>query len=283
MSVNRNVPTLLAVGHVTLDRYGERLLPGGCVTYASLTFAALGGRCRVVSLAGENFPHGFFPSRVETAIGKSPCTTIFRNRYEDSGRRIQTVDDVAGTLSTAALPEKWKNADVLFLAPVLGETDAAQWIAAASSRRVAVGLQGFLRRLEGNRVIGAFFDARSAWLKGVDIAFLSDDDCLGQPGLPEQLCRRLPLVVLTHQRRGCTVFASGKTFSVGIHPAEEIDPTGAGDTFAAGFLYSLCRGGDVEEAARLGAACASIIIEGQATETIGRLSREAPLRAQKVR
>ncbi len=120
-----NHPVLLCAGHVTLDRYGQRIRPGGCVTYASLAFAALGGRSRLVSRAGVDFPRDFFPAGVEAALGESPATTVFENSYDRSGRRIQTVDRVAGPLTAGSLPDQWKNPDVLFLAPVIGEIDPA--------------------------------------------------------------------------------------------------------------------------------------------------------------
>ena len=45
-------------------------------------------------------------------------------------------------------------------------------------------------------------------------------------------------------------------------PEEEVDPTGAGDTFATGFLIRLHETGDVGEAARFGAAAASLSVGG---------------------
>jgi sugar/nucleoside kinase (ribokinase family) len=68
---------------------------------------------------------------------------------------------------------------------------------------------------------------------------------------------------------------------VGIYPAREVDPTGAGDVFAAAFLTGMARGLDPVEAARLGAAAASIAVEGRATESLGRLA-DAPGRAVHV-
>jgi sugar/nucleoside kinase (ribokinase family) len=45
-------------------------------------------------------------------------------------------------------------------------------------------------------------------------------------------------------------------------PEQEVDPTGAGDTFATGFLIRLHETGDAGEAARFGAAAASLSVGG---------------------
>ncbi|MFC1654754.1 carbohydrate kinase family protein, partial [Myxococcota bacterium] len=118
-------------------------------------------------------------------------------------------------------------------------------------------------------------------LQGVDVACLSDEDLLGQGDLLQRLCSAVPIVALTHERKGCDIIENtGRTW-VGIHPAEETDPTGAGDTFAAGLLFGLAQGRSPQEAARLGAACASIIIEGVAGENFSRME-DAFARADQI-
>ena len=51
-------------------------------------------------------------------------------------------------------------------------------------------------------------------------------------------------------------------------PEDEIDPTGAGDTFATAFLIRLHETGDIEAAARFGAAAASLSVGGVAAAAI---------------
>jgi sugar/nucleoside kinase (ribokinase family) len=118
-------------------------------------------------------------------------------------------------------------------------------------------------------------------LQGVDVVCLSDEDLIGQGDLLELLCDCVPVVALTHERKGCDIIESGRKTWVGIHPAREVDPTGAGDTFAAGLLFGLAQGKSPPEAARLGAACASIIIEGPAGQGLARMA-EAFQRAKSV-
>ncbi len=56
-------------------------------------------------------------------------------------------------------------------------------------------------------------------------------------------------VVLKQGPAGCTVFSGEGTFSVPSFPVEEVDATGAGDTFDAAFLWALQQGASLETAA----------------------------------
>jgi sugar/nucleoside kinase (ribokinase family) len=73
--------------------------------------------------------------------------------------------------------------------------------------------------------------------------------------------------------RGAEVSSSGATRQIDAFPAKEVDPTGAGDAFAAGFLAHLIRGGSVNEAARWGACIASFAVEGPGTTGLPTLER----------
>ena len=264
---------------------GDRLLPGGSVTYAAGTWSRLGGTARVVTALGRDFPSGQLSPGVAVEAHCGPATTIFENRYRPDGGRSQFLESLAAPVGTDLLPLAWHRPRVLFIAPVIGELDPAEWLAVARPEIAALGVQGLVRQAKsGGRgtVSGRQLDCRADWLDAVDVAFLSEDDCLAQPDLPERLRERIALVVLTRAGRGCSVYRRGESFRVGSHPACERDPTGAGDTFAAGFLYVLATGGDCRRAACLGAACASIVIEGRATEALARLGGEARQRAGRI-
>jgi len=69
---------------------------------------------------------------------------------------------------------------------------------------------------------------------------------------------------------------------VGTYSTDEVDPTGAGDTFAAGFVYGLARGDDPLRAARLGSAAASIVVEAVGGLAIPRIATEAEDRANSI-
>ena len=59
---------------------------------------------------------------------------------------------------------------------------------------------------------------------------------------------------------GAITFANGRELRTGIYPVEAVKPTGAGDSFMAGFLAALAEGRALEEAVLRGSACASIVV-----------------------
>ena len=70
------------------------------------------------------------------------------------------------------------------------------------------------------------------------------------------------LAVVTRSENGCVVVTRHKTESVPAFPVERVvDTTGAGDLFAAGFLFGLARERDHVTAARLGALAAAEVIQ----------------------
>jgi len=77
-----------------------------------------------------------------------------------------------------------------------------------------------------------------------------------------QLRRDAALAVVTRSEKGCVVATSDETLAVPAFPVKQVvDTTGAGDLFAAGFLFGLVRGVGHEQAARLGALAAAEVIQ----------------------
>ena len=279
--------TTLAVGHITHDRFSREIRPGGCAYYASRTWHALGARSHLVSAVGNDFACESALTDLDTRVTREGKTTVFTNQYPDSGPRIQFVEALASPVSPNLLPTDWRRPDVLFLGPVLNEVEISAWRQATDARLTAIGVQGYIRSSDqadeqGRRkVIPRQWLTGEEELRGVDVACLSDEDLIGQGDLLDRLCTFVPIVALTHERKGCDIIGSGSKVWVGIHPAKEVDPTGAGDTFAAGLLFGLAQGRSPQEAARLGAACASIIIEGVAGENLSRME-DAFARAEHI-
>jgi len=70
------------------------------------------------------------------------------------------------------------------------------------------------------------------------------------------------LGVVTRSEKGCVVIEGGLTTPVPASPIEQlVDTTGAGDLFAAGFLFGLVRGASHTDAGRLGALAAAEVIQ----------------------
>lgn len=265
-----SAPVALVCGHVTLDRMGAALVPGGAAYYAGQALRALGARVRILAGAGHDFPRGAL-SGLDAELVPSPRTTVFENVHA-AGARTQRVLAAAPPLDPASLPETWRVADVLFLAPVLGEVAPDAFRRAVRARVVGLGVQGLVRGVAPDgAVTQPRWDVDPAALSGVDAAFVGEDDVRGQGDLVARLAAAVPVVAFTHGRAGCELVLRGRTRRIGAYATHEVDPTGAGDVFAAGMLFALARGADPVDAARLGAAAASVVVEGLGGETLPRV------------
>jgi len=259
---------LVACGHVTLDRLGSARVPGGTAFYAARTWRALGAEALVYTAAGDDFPRDALAGAA-LALEPAPRTTAFENRHLPDGRRVQRVGAAAPPLDAGRFPPAWRGADAALLGPVVGEIEPAAFARAAGARLTGLAAQGLVRGVDpAGAVVPRPWRPAPAELAGVDVAFVGEDDLAGQAELVARLAGAIPTVVLTRGARGCEVLSSGRVCRVGIHRAREVDPTGAGDVFAAAFLLALARGDDLLAAARLGAAAASIAIEGLGGERL---------------
>lgn len=265
--------SIVVCGHVTLDVGEDAQVPGGSAWYAARALAALGGSPRLLTAAGPDFPPAALAG-IESTVLPSAVTTVFANAYAADGTRTQRVLSAAPALDPARLPPAWRAPDVLFLAPVVGELDVAALAAAVGARVVGLGVQGLVREVRPDGAVGPRLDLDPAALAraGVHAAVLGEDDVRGQESLAARLAAALPVVVFTHGARGCDVLVRGRAAThVGVYPAREVDPTGAGDVFAAGLLLGLARGDDPVDAARLGAAAASVVVEARGGDALGRV------------
>ena len=69
-----------------------------------------------------------------------------------------------------------------------------------------------------------------------------------------------PLIVCTRSGDGVTVLSEGTRFDVPVEKVVPVDATGAGDQFAAGFLFGMATGRDNETCAKIGNVCAREVI-----------------------
>ncbi len=100
----------------------------------------------------------------------------------------------------------------------------------------------------------------------VDILFANEDEITSLYQLPfdEAAARTAAdtsLAALTRSAKGSLILADGKSINVPVDPvAKVVDTTGAGDLYAAGFLYGVTQGMPMEVAGRLGSIAAAEII-----------------------
>ena len=243
-------------GDVLLDvvvRLAEPLAPGGDVRASNRAGAGgqaanvaawaaeLGAEARCISKRG-NDPTGELVGPV--AEGE---TGVVVSIVGDGDRSLASDRGVAPSFAPEELDASWLACDVLHLS---GYALLRKPIAAAAL------LAARLAREQGARVsvdVAAWTEIRSygpVQFRGLldelapDILFATEAEwqLLGGAYLTA------PVGVLKRGARGCTIFTEDAKLDFAAVEAEVVDPTGAGDALAAGFLV----GGSLEEAARRG-------------------------------
>ncbi len=250
----------ITVGHITRDRYPEGFVPGGSVWYIGHTWSRMLWDIQALVMTAGNpldMPFARLPAAVQ--VQEAEVTTTFHNTYAPEGRTMR-IEALAPPIEPVAPPgpaRRWSRVDMLLLAPVAGEVDPVAWTAQIDARLKAAGLQGWLKKLVDGRFVPrpAAFDLST--LRGLDVVFLSDEDYGGDGPWLKALRAVVPRVYLTHGAEGCTVFDGPHETHVPARAVEEVDPTGAGDTFAAATLAALAEGLDPVKAAGVGAAMAA--------------------------
>jgi sugar/nucleoside kinase (ribokinase family) len=77
----------------------------------------------------------------------------------------------------------------------------------------------------------------------------------------KQAARDTRLAVLTRSEKGSVIVSEGEVIDIAVEPVPKVvDSTGAGDLYAAGFLFGLARGYDLPASGRLGSFAAAEII-----------------------
>lgn len=270
MSVDTLHPVdFVVVGHVTCDLVEGRSLPGGAAYYAGRTASGLGLRVGVVTSLGRDFSHCSALFDLSLSLHPAAESSCFENRYSLTGRQ-QRLCGLAEPLSVEDVPDAWLSAPAVYLCPVMGELPVD--MASAFSGIVALGAQGWMRRLgPSGRVVPKAWRPDAAQLENVRLVVLSDEDAAQDPGIVPYLVDHVPLVAYTHGKRGCELFENRRRHWVDAHQATEVDPTGAGDVFGASLLAALSKGWTPIQAARLAAAAASVVVEGEAGQALDRI------------
>ncbi|GCE19153.1 carbohydrate kinase family protein [Dictyobacter kobayashii] len=142
--------------------------------------------------------------------------------------------------------------------------------------------QGWLRRWDADgRVWPTPWQEAEKILPALDVLILSHDDLLpfaaGDRNEADRLLAHwsmfVPLLVATDGRHGATLFQHGQTRRFPAYSAREVDPTGAGDVFAAAFLTHLYRHHDPAQAVDFANCVAAFSIEQTGISGIPTLSQ----------
>ena len=265
----------LTIGHITHDRTPDGFRMGGTVSYAAVTARRMGRKPAILT---SGTPEQLFDGTNQDISGRvtrlqggvlddvgicllpSSVTTTFRNIYED-GRRTQVLEALAEPIFPEALPPAWADVPIVLLGPLVREVPSA-WISAFPKALMGVTPQGWMRRWDGaGHVSPSRWENAADFLDRADVVSFSREDVGGDEAYLDALAKRARLMVVTDGWRGVTVYQHGATHQVPPRPTREVEPTGAGDVFAAAFLIRLAETGAPLVAARFANVVASMSVE----------------------
>ena len=272
-------PDLVVLGNLLVDdmvfpdgrtRMAE---PGGATLYAALGASLWGLRTGVASVRGDDYPAGALEALAARgvdlagvrALGAPGIRTwlLYRGARRQVIHRLDRPSHAEVSPTAAAIPAAWRSARALHVAPMPFEVQR-ELVASLAP------LPGAFLSLDPYRLLSrATIDEWRDVIERVDAFLLSEDEMeIGgredpRPAIRSLAGGRLRFVFFKRGARGGTLYDAREDRFVDWAPraAGVVDPTGAGDAFAAGFLAGWLRGDAVERALLRGVVSASFAIE----------------------
>jgi sugar/nucleoside kinase (ribokinase family) len=249
-------PDYLVLGHLCLDQNLAGPALGGTAAYAALTARALGRRPAIVTSSADDLDLSPLDG---TPIQRVPSarSTTFRNEYTAGVRRQQLLARAA-PLEAAAIPAGWLTAPIVHLAPIADEVPPSLAALFSASELVGLTPQGWMRAWDdqGHVSYTSWAPALEAMAR-VDVVIVGVEDVGGDEAELERLASACRLLVATEGPRGARVYWNGDVRSFASPAVDAVDPTGAGDIFAASFFIRYHQTRDPWEAARFANLLAS--------------------------
>lgn len=259
-------PDFLVVGHLTKDLGEEGYTLGGTVIYSALTARSLGRKVAMVTSAGPDIEVEALKG-VDFLLIPSSTTTTFRNIYRGEARS-QFLYHRASPIDADAVPLKWRDLPLVHLGPVAQELEE-EMVGLFPHSLLCLTPQGWLRRWdEEGRVHPQRWEGAEKLLPAVDLLIVSEEDMEGEAASLRRYLHLPRISVVTQGAQGATLYYRGKMYHFPAPQARSVDPTGAGDIFAAAFLVRLADTGDPYIAARFAITAASLSIERPALSGI---------------
>jgi sugar/nucleoside kinase (ribokinase family) len=283
---------ILVVGSVALDTVKTSAGSisdglGGSATYFSLA-ARYFAPVQLVGVVGEDFPRQHRTLLTERGIDCSGLKTAKGKTFRWSGKYGKDAG-VAKTLAThlnvfkdfrPKLDESQRKAEVLFLANIDPELQSEVLAQMKSPALVACDTMNFW--------IDSKPEALKELLSKVDIFFANEEEAekLAKRPNPLQAAEVISswgpsVVVIKKGEHGALMKIGSRFYMFPCFPLPEIkDPTGAGDTFAGGFLGYLASCGVYDDVGHLkramayGTVMASFNVQDFSTKSIENLDRD---------
>ncbi|WP_174268277.1 PfkB family carbohydrate kinase [Owenweeksia hongkongensis] len=286
--------SLLIVGTVAFDElitpFGESgKILGGSGTYAGLSASNFMDDINIVSVVGEDFPEehlaNFRKKGISTEginVVKGGKTFFWKGKYHNDMNTRDTLDTQLNVLADfdPVIPESFRKSDFLMLGNL---TPAVQMnvLDQMEERPKLVILDTM------NFWMDIAMDELKAVLKKIDVLTINDEEARQLSGeyslvrAAQKIFEMGPkYLIIKKGEHGALLFGEGEVFFAPALPLEEVfDPTGAGDTFAGGFIGHLAHTRDIsfdnmKRAVIFGSALASFCVEKFGTERIAAITPE---------
>ncbi len=284
--------SLLVVGTVAFDAletpFGktDKIL-GGAATYIGLSASYFLKNSNLVSVVGNDFPQEHIDllnaKGVDTAglqIDANGKTFFWKGKYHNDMNTRDTLETQLNVLETfdPKVPENYKDCEYLMLGNLLPAVQQ-QVLDQLPKRPKLVVLDTM------NFWMDNCWDDLIEALKGVDVLTINDEEARQLPGeyslvkaAKKILTMGPKFLIIKKGEHGALLFNDKEVFFAPALPLEEVfDPTGAGDTFAGGFLGYIASTNDtsfenMKRAVIYGSAMASFCVEKFGTERLQNLS-----------
>ncbi|MCC7130190.1 MAG: ribokinase [Anaerolineae bacterium] len=256
----------LVVGHLTVDDApgGARL--GGTAAYAALTAKALGLRVGVVTAFGGELslrPLGDIP----VVSFPAERSTTFENEYLN-GKRQQYLRHQAPKLEYYQIPEPWRTANIVHLAPVAQEVEPGM-VRNFPAALIGLTPQGWLRDWDARGRVHSVEWLEAAFvLERAGAAVISLEDVDEDENRVDELAAHCRLLAVTEGELGARLYWHGDVRRFRAPAVELADATGAGDIFAAAFFTRLFLTRDPWDAARFATQLSAISVTRVGLESI---------------
>ena len=272
---------------------GTRVL-SGCSTNACLAWAKLGEPTALVGRVGADYAGRLTSDLthygIEYELNTCAETGGFHLVYDHRGDRTLDVLGVADPITT--FPERFENADFILIGPILGEIplDLVAEIRQRASAPLLLDPQGFVRRAVDGRVERYRNPTIEKVIPLCEVVKANEHEAEIITGVnPRQqgakAVRKLHalgcrIAIVTLAEAGSLIYDGKQMYEIPAYTTVARDPTGAGDTYAAGFIYQYLRTpDDLRTVGYFASAVASVMVEHTGPDFALTLE-EAKLRTQ---
>lgn len=286
--------SLLTVGSVAFDAietpFGKTdKIIGGAGTYIALAASFFEKNQKIVSVVGEDFPQEMIDLIASKGVDvsglqikKGEKTFFWSGRYHNDMNSRDTLVTELNVLGTfdPVIPESYQGTDYLLLGNLSPQVQR-QVIERLNERPKLIAMDTM------NFWMDIAMDDLKQTLELVDVLIINDEEA-------RQLSKEYSLVkaskviramgpkylIIKKGEHGALLFHEDKVFFAPALPLEDVfDPTGAGDTFAGGFMGYIastddCSFENMKRAIIAGSALASYCVEKFGTEQLQAISRE---------